>query len=67
MQQTGEPIILTQHGKGAAVLLNLDSYEALLEEVELLRDIRVSEAQIAAGQGIPHDAAMQRARRRLHE
>jgi prevent-host-death family protein len=65
VQQTGEPIILTQHGKGAAVLLNLEAFEALIEEVEVLRDIRVSEAQIEAGRGVPHDEVMNRARGRL--
>lgn len=65
VQQTGEPIILTQHGKGAAVLLDLEVFETLVEEVEVLRDIRVSEAQIAAGLGVPHEEAMQRVRGRL--
>lgn len=64
VQQTGEPIILTQHGKGAAVLLDLEVFEALVEEVEVLRDIRISEAQVAAGEGIPHEDAMRRVRRR---
>ncbi|HRN51924.1 MAG TPA: type II toxin-antitoxin system Phd/YefM family antitoxin [Gemmatimonadaceae bacterium] len=64
VQQTGEPIILTQHGKGAAVLLDLEVFESLVEEIEVLRDIRISEAQVAAGEGIPHEEAMNRVRRR---
>lgn len=65
VQQTGEPIILTQHGRGAVVLLDLEVFESLVEEIEVLRDIQVSEAQVAAGGGIPHAEAMASARRRL--
>jgi prevent-host-death family protein len=32
------PAILTQHGKGAAVLLSFDAYNRLLEELEDLQD-----------------------------
>ena len=33
VRETGEPIILTQHGKGAAVLLDLEAFEAMVEEL----------------------------------
>ncbi|HVT40674.1 MAG TPA: type II toxin-antitoxin system prevent-host-death family antitoxin [Gemmatimonadaceae bacterium] len=41
--RTGEPVILTQHGRSAAVLLDLESYEALMDELTPLRDVRVAE------------------------
>lgn len=56
VRETGRPLVLTQHGRGAAVLLGAAEYEALMEEVEFLRDVRVSELQLEAGQGIAHDA-----------
>ena len=57
IQDTKRPVILTQHGRSAAVLLDVRTYEDLLEEVELLRDVRAAEAEIAAGQGVAHRRA----------
>jgi len=59
------PVILTQHGRGTAVLLDVEVYEDLLDEIALLRDIRASEEQIARGEGIPHGEAVERFRSRL--
>jgi antitoxin YefM len=55
VRETGRPLILTQHGKSAAVLLGAADYEALIEELEILRDIQISEQELAEGRGIPHD------------
>ncbi|MEO5590495.1 MAG: type II toxin-antitoxin system Phd/YefM family antitoxin [Gemmatimonadaceae bacterium] len=62
VQETGEPLILTQHGRSAAVLLDVESYEAMTDELALLRDVREAESQIAAGKGVPHSAAATRLR-----
>lgn len=59
---TKRPVILTQHGRSAAVLLDVEVYEDLLDEVALLRDVRVAEAQLDAGEGIPHEAVEKRLR-----
>ena len=55
-------MILTQHGRSAAVLLDPGVYESLIDEVELLRDLAISEAQIAAGQVVPHEEVERRMR-----
>jgi prevent-host-death family protein len=55
VRQTGRPLVLTQHGKSAAVLLGAADYEALIEELEVLRDIQLSERELAQGQGKSHD------------
>ena len=47
--------MLTQHGRSAAVLLGVADYEALVEEIEVLRDIHVSERELAEGKGIAHE------------
>jgi antitoxin YefM len=65
VQETGEPVILTQHGRSAAVLLDVTSYEALIDEIALLRDVRVAEKQVAAGKGVTHTAVAKRLRARL--
>jgi antitoxin YefM len=64
VQRTRRPVILTQHGRSAAVLLNVDVYEALVDEVAVIRDIRTAEAQLDAGMGIPHDVVEKRLRER---
>lgn len=62
MHSSRRPLILTQHGRSAAVLLDPEVYEGLVAEIELLRDLSVSEAQIAAGQVIPHEEVVRRMR-----
>ena len=65
VQSTKRPVVLTQHGRSAAVLMDVGVYEDLLDEVALLRDIRTAEAQIEAGQITPHGVAARRLRARL--
>jgi PHD/YefM family antitoxin component YafN of YafNO toxin-antitoxin module len=58
-------VILTQHGWSAAVLLDVEAYEGLLDELALLRDIRTAEAQIQAGEGLGQTAGAREVRTRL--
>lgn len=62
VRSTGRPLLLTQHGRGVAVLLGAADYEALVEELEILRDIQVSERELAEGRGIPHEQVAQELR-----
>ena len=64
VQKTKRPVILTQHGRSAAVVLDVEAYEALIEEVAVIRDIRTAEAQLDAGLGIPHKVVEKRLRER---
>jgi antitoxin YefM len=64
VQRTKRPVILTQHGRSAAVLLSVDVYEDLVDEVAVIRDIRTAEAQLDAGMGIPHEVVERRLRER---
>lgn len=65
VQETGEPLILTQHGRSAAVLLDVESYEAMTDELALLRDVREAESQIEAGKGAAHSAVAKRLKAHL--
>jgi prevent-host-death family protein len=65
VQQTGQPVVLTQHGRSAAVLMDVESYEAMVEELALLRDVRLAEEQIAAGSTRSHSAVAKTLRARL--
>jgi antitoxin YefM len=55
VRETRRPLILTQHGKSAAVLLDVEEYERLVERVELLEDIALAEEQIERGEWIGHE------------
>ena len=57
VHDTKRPLVITQHGKSAAVLLDVSEYEAMQEKLELLMDIQTSIGQIEKGESVPHDDA----------
>jgi antitoxin YefM len=57
VQETRRPVMLTEKGKGAAVLVDLDSYQSLLEEIEILRDAHRGLADAEAGRVTSHEEA----------
>ncbi len=65
IRTTKRPVILTQHGHSSAVLLDVATYEELLDEVYLLRSIRRGEEELAGGEVVDHDEVELRARSRL--
>jgi prevent-host-death family protein len=65
VRSTKRPLVLTQHGKSAAVVLDVDQYEALVDEIEVIRDIRQAKEELARGEGIPHDEVVAELRARL--
>ena len=50
-----EPLIVTQRGRAAAVLLSMEAYERSEQERQLLRMVARGEREIQAGAG--HDLA----------
>jgi len=66
VQETKRPVILTQHGRSAAVLVDAGEYEAMLDRAELLEDVRVAEMELAAGKGVSHTKAKAAVLRRLN-
>jgi antitoxin YefM len=54
VHDTKRPVIITQHGKGVAVLLGANEFETMQEKIELLSDIQTSLNQLAKGEGIAH-------------
>ena len=60
VHRTRRALLLTENGEGAAVVVDAAEYERLLDELELLRDIHAAEAQLAAGEGVPHEVARER-------
>lgn len=57
LRKTKRPLVITQHGKSTAVMLDVSEYENLLDNLEVLKDIRLAESQIDNGEGISHSNA----------
>ncbi len=57
VHDTKRPLVITQYGKGVAVLIDVAEYEAMQEKIELLEDVQTSTAQIDAGAGVEHNKA----------
>ncbi len=57
VHDTKRPVIITQHGKGVAVLLDAYEYEAMQDKLELLTDVQMSINQLENGQGVTHEDA----------
>src|SRR5262249_14036828 len=48
-----EPVVVTQRGRAAAVMLSVEAYERSEQERQILRSLARGEREIAAGKG--HD------------
>ena len=60
IRETRRPMVLTQRGRGVAVLMDVHEFELMQERLEILEDIYRAEEQLAAGGGVPHDEARAR-------
>jgi antitoxin YefM len=58
VRETKRPLVLTQHGKSSAVLLDVAEYERLIDKLEVIQDIRNGQREIAEGKGVKHDEAL---------
>ena len=65
VSETRRPMVLTQHGRGVAVLVDIHEFEVMRTRLELLEDVTVAETQIAAGRLTPQDEAKARALEKL--
>ena len=57
--------MLTQRGRGVAVVLGIREFEAMRERLALPEDIARAESQLAAGEGIPYAEAKARILKRI--
>ena len=65
VRKTKRPVVITHHGKSAAVLLDVSEYEILMRRMEILEDVHVAERQLAQGKGIAHGMALKEALSRV--
>lgn len=49
LKRDKHPIILTQHGKSAAVLMNVSEYERFTNKLEMLEDLLEAKMQVEQG------------------
>ncbi len=62
VQETGRPIVLTQRGRSAAVVIDIKTYQALVDELDELKDLARGLADVESGRVVGHDDAMARLR-----
>ena len=55
VSKTKRPLVITQHGKSSAVLMDVKEYEALIDKIELLTDLASAEDDIKRKRLISHD------------
>ncbi|MFZ2656093.1 MAG: type II toxin-antitoxin system Phd/YefM family antitoxin [Victivallales bacterium] len=58
VHDTKRPMVITQRGRGVAVLIDIKEFELLQERAELLQDIDTAEKQIREGKVHPHSEVM---------
>jgi prevent-host-death family protein len=61
------PVLITEHGRSAAVLLDVESYQGMLQRLEILEGIARGERAFSDGRIVSHDAAKKRLGRWLDE
>ena len=66
-RQSGEPIVITQRGRAAAVVLSAEAYERAEHDRQLLRLLARGDKEIAAGKGYDLSAVLAEADRLLAE
>ncbi len=58
LQASGEPMVITQRGRAAAVLLSVETYERRERELQMLQFLAQGEKDIAAGEGAGLDEVL---------
>lgn len=58
LKSSKQPVVITQRGRAAAVLLSMEEYERGEHERQLLRLLARGEQEIAAGKGFDLDAVL---------
>jgi len=65
VRQSRRPVVITQHGEASAVLLDVETYEALREAKLMLQLAGQAEADARADRTLTTDEVFARARQRL--
>jgi len=61
INETRRPLVITQRGKGVAVVMDVSEYEAMQEKIELLEEVQQAQVQLSSGLGISNSDAREQA------
>ena len=61
------PLVITQHGKSSAVLLDVGDYENMIDTIELLQEINQARQELEEGKGVPQEEVMSSLKNRLKQ
>ena len=64
---SGEPLVITQRGRAAVVMVSMEAYKHSQHELEILRLLARGEKEIEAGKGYDLDAVLAEADSLLKE
>ena len=65
LKKDKRPIVLTQHGKSAAVLMDVSEYERIAERMEMLEDLLEAKQQVEQGNTFNMDEPKKRIEKHL--
>jgi prevent-host-death family protein len=60
LKKEKQPIVLTQHGKSAAVLMDVSEFERFTRKMEMLEDLLEAKQQVEQGKTYSLDEARKR-------
>jgi prevent-host-death family protein len=60
LKKEKQPIVLTQHGKSAAVLMDVSEFERVTKKMEMLEDLLEAKQQVEQGKTYSLDDAKKR-------
>ncbi len=65
--ETRRPMLLTQNGRGVAVVLDVREFEAMQEQIGVSKDVIGGLLDVAAGRAVPHEEVMAKLLEELHD
>ena len=65
VRETHHPILITQNGRAASYLVDVESLDALFDDLEPARDIEIARRKFAEGKGISSEEVFSRLHKKL--
>ena len=65
VRKTHRPVLITQNGHAASYLVDVESMDALFDQMDISRDIEISRREFAEGKGIPNEQVERETREML--
>jgi prevent-host-death family protein len=67
VRRSRKPLLITERGRAAAVLVDLVSWEQMMDRIDLLAGIARGEQAVREGRTVSHGTAMRRLKRWLSD